>query len=62
MTTIVEREDQPYVALRGKVAMNEIGDSPDRTPELFGWLAARTSTRSATCSSSTTWSTWRTGS
>lgn len=40
--TIVEREDQPYVALRGKVAMNEIGQFASRTPELFSWLAART--------------------
>jgi effector-binding domain-containing protein len=40
--TIVERDDQPYVALRGKVAMNEIGAFANRTPELFSWLAART--------------------
>ena len=39
--TIVEREEQPYVALRGKVAMDEIGKFADRTPEVFGWLAAR---------------------
>ncbi len=30
--TIVEREDQPYVALRGKVGMNEIGAFAGRTP------------------------------
>jgi effector-binding domain-containing protein len=40
--TIVEREDQPYLALRGKIAMNEISDFARRTPELFSWLAART--------------------
>jgi effector-binding domain-containing protein len=40
--TIVEREDQPYVALRGKVAMDGIGPFAARTPELFNWLAART--------------------
>jgi effector-binding domain-containing protein len=40
--TIVEREAQPYVALRGKVAMQEIGQFAGRTPELFSWLAART--------------------
>lgn len=39
--TIVNREAQPYVALRGKVAMNEIGEFARRTPELFSWLAAR---------------------
>jgi effector-binding domain-containing protein len=39
--TIVEREDQPYVALRGKIAMHQIADFARRTPELFSWLAAR---------------------
>ncbi|WP_020386507.1 GyrI-like domain-containing protein [Kribbella catacumbae] len=40
--TIVDREAQPYVALRGKIAMNEIAEFARRTPDLFGWLAART--------------------
>ncbi|MDX6265137.1 MAG: hypothetical protein QOH84_6825 [Kribbellaceae bacterium] len=40
--TIVEREDQPYVALSGKIPMSGIADFARRTPELFSWLAART--------------------
>ena len=39
--TIVERDEQPYVALRGKVAMNEIGQFADRMHEVIGYLAAR---------------------
>lgn len=39
--TIVEREEQPYVALRGKVVMNEIGQFADRMHEVIGWIAAR---------------------
>ncbi|GAA1551430.1 hypothetical protein GCM10009789_01450 [Kribbella sancticallisti] len=39
--TIAEREDQPSVALRAKVAMTEIGAFADRTPELFSRFAAR---------------------
>jgi effector-binding domain-containing protein len=38
---IVERGEQPYVALKGKVAMDGIGEFANRTPEVFGWLAAR---------------------
>jgi effector-binding domain-containing protein len=38
--TIVERPAQPYVAVRGLVTMETIGEVADRFPELFGWLDA----------------------
>ena len=38
---IVERAEQPYVAIRGLVTMQTIGAVADRFPEIFGWLAAR---------------------
>src|SRR4051812_45146926 len=44
MTTepvIVEREEQPYVALRQTVTMQTISDIADRFPELFAALAER---------------------
>ncbi|WP_112239425.1 GyrI-like domain-containing protein [Kribbella monticola] len=39
--TIVERDEQPYVALRGKVAMDGIAQFADRLHEVIGWIAAR---------------------
>jgi effector-binding domain-containing protein len=39
--TIVELEEQPYVALRGKVAMDGISEFADRLHEVIGYLAAR---------------------
>jgi effector-binding domain-containing protein len=39
--TIVTREEQPYVALRGKVAMDEIGAFAHRLDEVASWMAAR---------------------
>jgi effector-binding domain-containing protein len=38
---IVERAEQPYVAIRSTVTMQTINEIADRIPELFGWLAAR---------------------
>jgi effector-binding domain-containing protein len=38
---IVTRAEQPYVAIRGHVAMAEIGAFAGRTGEVFGWLGAR---------------------
>ncbi|MGW7414615.1 GyrI-like domain-containing protein [Streptomyces sp. NPDC054863] len=38
---VVERDEQPYVAIRGRVGMDGFGLIADRIPELFGWLAAR---------------------
>jgi effector-binding domain-containing protein len=38
---IVERAEQPYVAIAGLVTMQTIGAIADRHPEVFGWLAAR---------------------
>jgi effector-binding domain-containing protein len=38
---IVERVEQPYVAIAGLVTMQTIGAIVDRHPEVFGWLAAR---------------------
>jgi effector-binding domain-containing protein len=37
---IVTRAEQPYVALRGRVSMAEIGAFAVRTPEVFAWLGA----------------------
>jgi effector-binding domain-containing protein len=39
--TIVERESQPYVAVRGVVTMATFPAIADRIPEVFSWLAAR---------------------
>jgi effector-binding domain-containing protein len=39
--TIVERAEQPYVAIRETVPMSGIGEFADRIPEVFDWLAAR---------------------
>jgi effector-binding domain-containing protein len=39
--TIVEREEEPYIALRGKVAMNEIAAFAGRMVEVTSYLAAR---------------------
>jgi effector-binding domain-containing protein len=39
--SIVERAEQPYVAVSGLVTMQTIGAIADRLPEVFGWLAAR---------------------
>jgi effector-binding domain-containing protein len=41
MPDIVELGERPYVALRGKVAMNEISAFADRMREVIDWLAAR---------------------
>jgi effector-binding domain-containing protein len=38
---IVTRDEQPYVAIRERVPMSELGRVADRTPEVFGWLGAR---------------------
>jgi effector-binding domain-containing protein len=38
---IVTRAEQPYVALRGRVSMAEIGAFAVRTPEVFAWLGAQ---------------------
>ena len=38
---IVTRAEQPYVAIRGQVSMNEIGPFAVRTGEVFAWLGAR---------------------
>ncbi len=37
---IVTRAEQPYVAIRGRVSMAEIGTFAVRTPEVFAWLGA----------------------
>jgi effector-binding domain-containing protein len=39
--SIVERAEQPYVAVSGLVTMQTIGAIADRLPEVFGWLGAR---------------------
>ena len=36
---IVERHEQPYVAISGRVTMRTIGAIADRLPEVFVWLA-----------------------
>ena len=39
---VVQRPDQPYVAIRALVAMEELGAVvPPLNAEVFGWLAAR---------------------
>ena len=40
MPEIVELAERPYVALRGKVAMNAIAAFADRMREVVDWLAA----------------------
>jgi effector-binding domain-containing protein len=37
---IVTRAEQPYVAIRGRVTMDEIGAFAVRTPEVYAWLGA----------------------
>ena len=37
----VERAEQPYVAVSGRVTMQTIGAIADRLPEVFAWLGAR---------------------
>ena len=37
---ITERAEQPYVALKAQVTMQNISAIADRIPEVFGWLAA----------------------
>jgi effector-binding domain-containing protein len=41
MATIVTRDAQPYVSVRGVVTMQSIPEIADRFPEVFGWLAKR---------------------
>ena len=36
---IVDRVEQPYVAVRAMVTMSTIPEIADRFPEVFGWLA-----------------------
>ena len=38
---IVTRAEQPYVAIRARVTMAELGGLAARFPDVFGWLAAR---------------------
>jgi effector-binding domain-containing protein len=38
---IVTRAGQPYVAIRGRVSMAELGPFAVRTGEVFAWLGAR---------------------
>ena len=38
---IVTRTEQPYVAIRGRVSMAELGAFAARTGEVFAWLGAR---------------------
>jgi effector-binding domain-containing protein len=37
--SIVERPEQPYVAISGLVTMQTVGAIADRLPEVFRWLA-----------------------
>jgi hypothetical protein len=39
--TIVTRDEQPYMAIRARVTMAELGGLGGRFWEVFGWLAAR---------------------
>ena len=39
--SIVERPEQPYVAISGLVTMQTVGAIADRLPEVFGWLGQR---------------------
>jgi effector-binding domain-containing protein len=36
----VERAEQPYAGIRGKVTMQTVSTIADRIPEIFGWLGA----------------------
>jgi effector-binding domain-containing protein len=38
---IVERSEQPYLAIRDLVTMHTVGAIADRLPEIFVWLGAR---------------------
>ena len=38
---IVTRAEQPYVAIRARVTMAELGGLAGRHPEVFGWLGVR---------------------
>jgi len=38
---IVNRTEQPYVAIRTQVTMSQLGGVGARLGEVFGWLAAR---------------------
>jgi effector-binding domain-containing protein len=38
---IVTRAEQPYAAIRARVAMAELGTMGARPPDVFAWLAAR---------------------
>ncbi len=38
---IVSRAEQPYVAIRARVSMSQLGSVGARLGEVFGWLAAR---------------------
>jgi effector-binding domain-containing protein len=38
---IVRRDAQPYVAVRGTVTMQTVGEIGYRLPEVFGWLGQR---------------------
>ena len=38
---IVTRSEQPYVAVRARVSMAELGGLGERLGEVFGWLGAR---------------------
>jgi hypothetical protein len=41
---VVERSEQPYVAIVSTLTMQEIGPTARKLmPEVFGWLAARPS-------------------
>ncbi len=39
--TIVERAEQPYMAISGRVTMRTFNEIADRLPGLFGWLRSR---------------------
>jgi hypothetical protein len=39
--TIVERAEQPYVAIKRNITMQTFNDVADRLPRVFGWLGER---------------------
>ncbi len=39
--SVVTLDEQPYVAVRGRVTMTTFARVADRLPEVFGWLAGR---------------------
>lgn len=39
--TIIERAEQPYAAIKGRVTSTTFHQVADRFPEVFGWLAVR---------------------